>query len=741
MPYNIRQIHSLVCTVMLLLFCYEEASGQNNTLTVGNGSGPPGSVNNVVPVSLANQNTIAGLMFTVNYDPNMLTPFNVTTVNRTQNQSGLDFSIPTVGQMRITLFDFDGNNLDPSSGEIIQIIFDVSNTATQSQLPITITDEAISSPSYQPVSVTVENGTFDVTGGQALTPPLNLTAQEVDNEQVVLTWSPPSTTTPMGKIGNDLGATTLRYGNSRFDKSEKYLNKKDKRKKSSKSKEPVKKTQNTQPEELFNGVSVTRTVGENQIHEFFINVPEDANATTLKFKTSNSIGDPDLFVSFGLPPDLANDIYDFVSDNFAPEEELIIVTPNSDPSLQPGNWFVTILGFVQSTYTLTATFSQPRALMNGVPVTKTVEEFDIQEFFIAVPTDATTLTVETSNSTGDPDLFVRFGSPPDLDNFILDFSSETIGPSEESITVDQTTNPPIQAGNWFVSVQEFEFGQQTYTLTATHNGTGGPGNSDPVLNTIGNKTSTVGQLLQFTVSATDPDSDPITLSATNLPTGANFTDNGNGTGTFSWTPTANQVGTFQVTFTVSDNRGGTDSVTIQITVHDVGGLHLLGYNVYRSTTQKARNTGILVGNVHADTTTFTGSVQNLGTFFYQVTAVYNQGESFPSNDATILVTSIEEGEPAKIPVEFTLRQNYPNPFNPTTKIRFDVPSSSQVNISIFNLLGQKIRVLVDRPFEAGEHTITWDGRDDQGQVVSSGIYIYRIRAGTFIHSRKMVFLR
>lgn len=74
-------------------------------------------------------------------------------------------------------------------------------------------------------------------------------------------------------------------------------------------------------------------------------------------------------------------------------------------------------------------------------------------------------------------------------------------------------------------------------------------------------------------------------------------------------------------------------------------------------------------------------------------------------------------------------------------IRFDVPANSHVNITIFNLVGQKVRNLVNRSFAPGKHEIDWDGQDERGMVLASGVYIYRIMAGSFIQSRKMIFLR
>jgi len=94
-----------------------------------------------------------------------------------------------------------------------------------------------------------------------------------------------------------------------------------------------------------------------------------------------------------------------------------------------------------------------------------------------------------------------------------------------------------------------------------------------------------------------------------------------------------------------------------------------------------------------------------------------------------------------IPTTFVLLQNYPNPFNPETTIRFDMPESRHVTIVIFNTLGQVVRSLLDEECQAGEYLIKWRGRDDFGHIVPGGIYIYRILAGEYSSTRKMVYTR
>ncbi|MBD3402291.1 T9SS type A sorting domain-containing protein [candidate division GN15 bacterium] len=94
-----------------------------------------------------------------------------------------------------------------------------------------------------------------------------------------------------------------------------------------------------------------------------------------------------------------------------------------------------------------------------------------------------------------------------------------------------------------------------------------------------------------------------------------------------------------------------------------------------------------------------------------------------------------------LPHSYGLVQNYPNPFNPTTTIEFSLPRSAHVNLTVFNILGQRVRTLVDGDRPAGSHAVRWDGTSDDGTRVSSGVYFYRIDAGDWTSSRKMLLLK
>jgi len=110
---------------------------------------------------------------------------------------------------------------------------------------------------------------------------------------------------------------------------------------------------------------------------------------------------------------------------------------------------------------------------------------------------------------------------------------------------------------------------------------------------------------------------------------------------------------------------------------------------------------------------------------------------FRSSVSTSLPGTSSEG----IQVSFSLLQNYPNPFNPSTTIRYNIPQTSKVVLKIYNTLGQEIIALVNENQTAGEKTAVWDGRDTFGNLVSSGVYIYRLEAGKFEESKKLVLLK
>lgn len=121
---------------------------------------------------------------------------------------------------------------------------------------------------------------------------------------------------------------------------------------------------------------------------------------------------------------------------------------------------------------------------------------------------------------------------------------------------------------------------------------------------------------------------------------------------------------------------------------------------------------------------------------------YNFPKLLPRGDYDLfgIINSIKKTD-NNIPSEYILSQNYPNPFNPETRISFSIGKSERVKISIFNVLGQKVIDLANLELQSGSYEIFWNGLNKDGQQVASGVYIYRIEAGTFIQSKKMTLLR
>lgn len=101
---------------------------------------------------------------------------------------------------------------------------------------------------------------------------------------------------------------------------------------------------------------------------------------------------------------------------------------------------------------------------------------------------------------------------------------------------------------------------------------------------------------------------------------------------------------------------------------------------------------------------------------------------------TVALSGLYSGP--EVPDVFALNQNYPNPFNPSTEIAFDLPTASHVELTVFNILGQKVETLVDSEREAGSYTVTWDA-----SPYSSGVYFYRISAKDFTETKKMLMLK
>ena len=114
---------------------------------------------------------------------------------------------------------------------------------------------------------------------------------------------------------------------------------------------------------------------------------------------------------------------------------------------------------------------------------------------------------------------------------------------------------------------------------------------------------------------------------------------------------------------------------------------------------------------------------------------------FYGRNNTIISMGTREMDLTAVPDEFSLHQNYHNPFNPTTTILYDLPEAAMVHLVIYDVLGRQVRTLVNQDLTAGYHKAVWDATDDLGRPLSGGLYIYRIQAGGFAKTMKMVLLK
>jgi hypothetical protein len=107
----------------------------------------------------------------------------------------------------------------------------------------------------------------------------------------------------------------------------------------------------------------------------------------------------------------------------------------------------------------------------------------------------------------------------------------------------------------------------------------------------------------------------------------------------------------------------------------------------------------------------------------------------------VLVSPAAIDGSSALPNEYKLYQNYPNPFNPSTKIKFTLPETARVTVRVYDMLGREVRKLVNTEQSAGTHEVMWNGDNDMGQKVASGIYLYSVSTNKFVQTKKMVLLK
>lgn len=276
-------------------------------------------------------------------------------------------------------------------------------------------------------------------------------------------------------------------------------------------------------------------------------------------------------------------------------------------------------------------------------------------------------------------------------------------------------------------------------------------NRPPVLAAIGSQSVVEGDTLIFDITATDPDADSLALSAENLPANASFTDHGDGTGRLMFTPAIAQIGVFTVSFMASDGiLVDSEAVDITAAVHApviiTGNVLLPGtvvsYIIDSIETVTADWSGIYAISVPygwsgAVTPTMAGYTFTPADRSYTTVLSDQIDQDFiPS-----LATDVDDETGGPLPDRFSVAQNHPNPFNPSTVIEYAVPKQARVTIAVYDVLGRWVRTLVDEEQPAGWHQVVWDGADQAGSGVSTGMYFYRLQAEGFTQTRKMVLMK
>lgn len=222
-------------------------------------------------------------------------------------------------------------------------------------------------------------------------------------------------------------------------------------------------------------------------------------------------------------------------------------------------------------------------------------------------------------------------------------------------------------------------------------------------------------------------------------------------------PVDTTTGTTPVTMTFANivTSGNTTLTTGLVGPPVPGTFQLTDPAMYYNITTTAGWAGNIEVCVHYDESTLVGPESAVRLLHYDSTLARWKDITTDLNTSTntvcgntvklspfAVVTSIATGVGNDaLPNRFALLQNIPNPFNPTTVIAYDVPSASHVSLRIYDVSGQLVRTLVDEHRPAGHHTVRWDGTTTRGTQAATGVYFYRMTAGSFTSTRKMVLLK
>ena len=282
-------------------------------------------------------------------------------------------------------------------------------------------------------------------------------------------------------------------------------------------------------------------------------------------------------------------------------------------------------------------------------------------------------------------------------------------------------------------------------------------NQAPVIVCLADTTVLERQLLTFSVEVSDADGDRVQVWMEALPAGASYAM---AAGLFTWQPDYHQAGTYTVTVCADDGLAAVQKRSVVIRVLDINQPPALlswspadsviwtdVYQPYLFSVSAHDGDGDVLRYVWTLDGVYIGTDSTVSLYpnpawtmhmVLKVTvydaefAVSHTWQIFRHTDIETFQSEVQH---------YTLLQNYPNPFNPRTSIGFTLPETAPVRIWICNLSGQTVCVLADRVMTSGRHTLSWDGRDGQGELVPSGLYYYGMESGDFRKVRKLLFVK
>ena len=326
-------------------------------------------------------------------------------------------------------------------------------------------------------------------------------------------------------------------------------------------------------------------------------------------------------------------------------------------------------------------------------------------------------------------------------------------------TLINLTGEVVSGGTSAVTFSSVKFNEGTPSVAGVAGSVTVGINTKPTfVKKLADTTVAENQALSYTYTASDAESNPLTFSGLTLPTGASLTS----AGVFSWTPSYTQSGTHNFKVVVSDGQLS-DTAATKVTVTNVNRKPMFNFRTPATLTLVSQNRDqafvVSATDPDGDALTFTWKVNGVqvktgadSTYTGKYTDPHNTLKSVIAvfSDASLAkdsttwdfrITDVERPDQI-IPTEFALGQNYPNPFNPATMISYDLPKEAPVTVEVYNVLGIKIRTLLSGEAKnAGRHNVSWDGRDDVGVSMPTGVYLYRINAGSFQASKKMTLLK